>query len=208
MSKITIARALVELKSLKGRIERAGSTPVVGIIVGEGEHARPVDNTFTSKDTMATTLQGNFDSIVALMKRREAIKRAIVKGNASTIVKIGGKDYTLAEAIEMKTFVGSRKAFLQNLSRQLRSASSTVSSLQKQLEERVDSRRSEMGEAGEEVLSAAINDIRSRHTPSMLAHTDLQTYINSQMAEIEDFEQEVDVTLNEVNAATLIDVEE
>ena len=51
-TKISIARALVELKSLGGRIERAATLPVVSVVLGEGELAKPNDNTFKDLETV------------------------------------------------------------------------------------------------------------------------------------------------------------
>lgn len=207
-NRITIARALVELKSLKGRIERAGSLPMVSVVVGQEGNARPYDSTFQTITALNTALVSNFDSVLGLMKRREAVKRAIVKANAETSVDIAGKTYTLAEAIEMKTFVGSRKAFIQNLQRQLRSCVGSVTSLNAQMESRIDAQRNEQASASPEVIEANINDIRLRSTATLVSHQDFQAYINAQMTEIENFEQEVDVALNEKNASTEIEVTE
>lgn len=44
-------------------------------------------------------MQGNYDKIVALINRNNAIKKAVNKANASTIVSIGGEQMTVAEAI-------------------------------------------------------------------------------------------------------------
>lgn len=203
---ITIARALVELKSLKGRIERAGSVPMASIVIGTGTNARPYDSTFRDVTSLNAALQGNFDSAIALMKRREAIKRAIVKANALTTVTIAGKEYTLAEAIEMKTFAGSRKAFIQNLQRQLRTVTSSVTQLNSQMDARIDTQRSSTT-ASEGVVAATVEDIRARDTATLVSHQDLQAYIANELTAIDDFEQEVDVALNEANAKTEIEVE-
>lgn len=47
-------------------------------------------------------MQGYYDKATDLIKRRNAIKRAVVLSNATTKVSINGIEYTVAEAIEMK----------------------------------------------------------------------------------------------------------
>lgn len=207
-NKITIARALVELKSLKGRIERAGSLPIAGITIGLGEYQKPQNSEFSDLTALSKTIQGNFDSIQALLRRREAVKRALVKANAETVVDIANKKYTLAEAIELKTFVNSRKALLANMSRQLRAAVQAIQTMENQMEERVDGRRAEMVGASEDALKATVDNIRNRNTPTLITHQNLSEFIITQMKEVEDFEQEVDVALNEANAKTEIVVDE
>ena len=205
--KISIARALVELKSLGGRIERAAALPVVGVVLGEGELAKPNDNAFKDLETLKAALKGNFDSLQALILRRELVKRAVVTANASTTVTIGDKDYTLAEAIEMKKFVVSRKAFLSRLQLQLRSVSATVGTKKTELENRIDAYSKEQADnTNEDLVKTTVEDMRKRGTPSIVAPVDLQQFITTQLNEIEVFEQEVDVALNETNAATQIEV--
>ena len=47
-------------------------------------------------------MSNGYDKSNDLIKRRDAIKRAVMKSNASTNVEVGGVEYTVAEAIEMK----------------------------------------------------------------------------------------------------------
>lgn len=206
-NKISIARALVELKSLGGRIERAATQPVVSVILGEAEVAKPNDNAFKDVESLKVALKSNFDSLQGLIQRRELIKRALVKANAETTVTIGGKNYTLAEAIEMKKFVVSRKAFLNRLQLQLRSVSATVGTKTTELQNRIDAYSKEQADNGnEELVKNTIADMRKRGTPSIVAPVDLQAFITKEMSGIEEFEQEVDIALNETNAATKIEV--
>ena len=204
---ISIARGLVELKSLGGRIERAGNLAVVGVVIGSGAFAKPVDAAFATVELAKGQFVSNFDSIQGLIKRRESVKRAIVKANAATTVTIDGKTYSLAEAIEMKKFVSVRKTFLTRIAAQLRSAAATAGSHQTSLNTRIDTYRREQGEsANAELVTASIEDMRKRGEPSILAPTDLNKFISEEMANIEKFEQEVDVALNETNAATQMEV--
>ena len=206
-NKISIARALVELKSLGGRIERAATQPVVSVVLGEAEVAKPNDNTFKDVESLKVALKSNFDSLQGLIQRRELIKRALVKANAETTVTIGGKNYTLAEAIEMKKFVVSRKAFLNRLQLQLRSVSATVGTKTTELQNRIDAYSKEQADNGnEELVKNTIADMRKRGTPSIVSPVDLQAFITKEMSGIEEFEQEVDIALNETNAATKIEV--
>lgn len=95
---MNIHLALVELKTLDKRITS---------VIKEGEWV--VANKHTNTKIGGIDLKEYVDNIKArhqkvtdLIARAEAIKRAVVNSNAVTKVNIGGKEYTVAEAIEMK----------------------------------------------------------------------------------------------------------
>lgn len=78
-------------------------------------------------DEFKTNVQSDYDSVNTLINRRNAIKRAVSKSNASTSVKINGKDYVVAEAIEMKNWgMDYYKDLLRNLRSQYASAVSKM----------------------------------------------------------------------------------
>ena len=94
---MTIYKALSELKTLDARISNA------------------MDNTFVVSNKHSNAKIGGkpiadfvneakeaYQSVRTLINRRNAIKRAVTKSNAITTVEIGGVEYTVAEAIDMK----------------------------------------------------------------------------------------------------------
>lgn len=96
--KMTIHKALSELKILDARIEK---------------EIRGTQFAFANKRSNATVngvkisefceqIKSNYQSINALMARRSAIKKVVMLSNAVTKVTIGGVEYTVAEAIEIK----------------------------------------------------------------------------------------------------------
>lgn len=97
---MTVHQALSELKVLDARIRKEmrelafvtpnkhGNAKISGIPVKEY-----VDNT-----------KAKYDSVRTLINRRNAIKQAVTNSNASTKVKIGEDEYTVAEAIDMKNY--------------------------------------------------------------------------------------------------------
>lgn len=95
---MTIHEALVELKTLDKRIESKIS---LATFVLTNKHSntkisgKPIPD-YT--DEMASGLQ----SIEDLIARRYAIRNALAKSNSETIINVGGRDYTISTAIEMK----------------------------------------------------------------------------------------------------------
>jgi hypothetical protein len=95
---MSIHKALCELKVIGDRIEKTmGKIP----FVLANEHANRKIQGIPIEEFIAQ-IKSAHQSTVDLIARREAIKCAVVKSNAVTKVTVAGKEYTVAEAIEMK----------------------------------------------------------------------------------------------------------
>ena len=95
---MTIHQALCELKTLDSRILTAieGNSYVFA-----NKHANTkVGGVDISK--ICDEIKAKYDQANDLIARRDALKRAVVLSNAATVVTINGKQYTVAEAIELK----------------------------------------------------------------------------------------------------------
>lgn len=95
---MTVHKALVELKILDSRID---SEIGMATFVVPNKHSNTKIGGVSIED-FCKDATGQFKSIKTLINRRNAIKRAVTNSNATTIVKIGDKEYTVAEAIDMK----------------------------------------------------------------------------------------------------------
>jgi hypothetical protein len=95
---MSIHKALCELKVIGDRIEKTmGKIP----FVLANEHANKMIQGIPIEEFIVQ-IKSAHQSTVDLIARREAIKCAVVKSNAVTKVTVAGKEYTVAEAIEMK----------------------------------------------------------------------------------------------------------
>ena len=98
IEKMTIHNALAELKTLDARIEKAiRETPYVLAV----KHSAEKINGMSIAD-FKTQIKSCYQKATDLIARRDAMKRAVVLSNANTKITIGGNEYTVAEAIEMK----------------------------------------------------------------------------------------------------------
>lgn len=96
--KMSVHKALCELKTLDSRITKSiGETKYVFA----NKHSNNKVNGM-SISAYCDEIKAGYQRATDLIKRRDAIKRAVVLSNASTKVAIDGKEYTVAEAIEMK----------------------------------------------------------------------------------------------------------
>lgn len=96
--KMTVHRALAELKTLDTRIQKAISSTRYCFA---NKHSNIKVNGVEIDDYIAV-MKDNYKSVKALINRRNAMRKAVVLSNATTEVEIAGTKYRVAEAIEMK----------------------------------------------------------------------------------------------------------
>lgn len=95
---MSIHRALVELKTIDSRIEKAIDS--AKFCIAAKAKAKKVGA--TTVDEFKSNAQASYNSARNLINRRNAIKAAVAKSNAVTEIKVGDKTYTVAEAISLK----------------------------------------------------------------------------------------------------------
>lgn len=96
--KMTIHEALSELKTLDSRVEKKISQ-FTACVANKHSNSKIQG---VSIDEFKKSNVELYQSITDLIRRRAAIKSAVVASNAETVVSIGGIGYRVAEAIEMK----------------------------------------------------------------------------------------------------------
>lgn len=96
--KMNVHQALSELKMMDKRIEKAIQIPEW---VVTNKHS---NGTIAGMSVVEWTadIKARYQKAMDLIRRRDAIKRAVVNSNAVTKVLIAGVEYTVAEAIDKK----------------------------------------------------------------------------------------------------------
>ena len=91
--KMSIHRALAEIKMLDKRIERSiHNCAFVGM---KKKSASNVHNSTLTKDAYQEGVKADYQSVKDLINRRTNIKRLVVLSNATTSVEIGGLPISL-----------------------------------------------------------------------------------------------------------------
>lgn len=212
--KMTIHKALAELKAMDARIAKAiHETPYVLAVKHSAEkiNGMTVDN---FKDKM----RSGYQKATNLIARRDAMKRAVVLSNATTKVKIGDNEYTVAEAIEMKNH---GMEFKSDLLRQMNSAYTAAQNelvrnggeaLEKKAEQYVlaviaaqpkDSKMSVDSDAMKTLRQTYIDN----NTYDLVDPMNIAKVMEKLDAEINEFNAEVDAALSCSNALTVIEFE-
>lgn len=212
--KMTIHKALAELKTMDDRISKA---------IREATYVRTVKHSAEKIDGMTVAnfkdkMRSGYQKVTDLIARRDAMKRAVVLSNATTKVKIGDNEYTVAEAIEMKNH---GMEFKSTLLRQMNSAYVTAQNdlarnggeaLEKKAEQYVlaviaaqpkDSKMSVDSDAMKALRQTYIEN----NTYDLVDPMDIAKVMEKLDAEINEFNAEVDAALSCSNALTVIEFE-
>jgi len=190
---ITVAQALNELKLLDKKINKKIRQNVfVGVQVA-GKPRRNFD-----PDEAKSSLQ----SVEDLIAQREKIKGAINASNMKTKVVIGGKKYTVAEAIITKDTMDYKDQLLQKLSHDFASANNEVEMLKNEIQEALDDQLK--GIEDKNKIKDFTETYLKLRTPELLDKINLGEYINNLENEIMEFQNEVDYVLSTSNATTTI----
>ena len=210
--KMTIHKALAELKTMDDRITKAiRNTTYVMAVKHSAEKINGVKiNDF--KDNM----KSGYQKVEDLIARREAMKRAVVLSNAITKVKVGDKEMTVAEAIEMKNHgMEFRSMLLRQINSAYISAQNELTRnsgdiLEKNAEQYVlsviaaqpkDSKMSVDSEAMKGLRKTYIEN----NTYDLIDPMNIAKVIETLDAEINEFNAEVDAALSCSNALTVIE---
>lgn len=209
VEKMTIHKALCELKILDSRINNAISSARFCLA---NKHSNEKVNGVTVEEYQET-MKAFYNKASDLIRRREAIKRAVVLSNAKTIVKIGGKEYTVAEAIEMNNHGIDLKLQLKNaMKKQYDSAMTTIISKNSVVDDKATEYvvglfgQKESKTANEEYEKARKSYIEA-NTMELIDPVNILEKIEALEVEIADFTTEVDSALSVSNALTEITVE-
>lgn len=207
--KMTIHKALVELKTLDDRINKAieGSRFVVA-----NKHSNQKYFGITVAE-QCELMKSNYQKATDLIKRRNAIKRAVVLSNAVTKVTIGGVEYTVAEAIEMKNHGMEYKVDLfKHIGREYANATREIDANNgDKLEAKADAYittlygNSDMKNLSEEVQKVR-RDFIVAQTYELLDPIGVETVLDTLEKEVNDFMVDVDSALSVSNALTEIEI--
>jgi len=207
--KMTVHKALAELKIIDDRI-------ITSINDGEfcvaNKHSNNKINGVTL-DEYKDVMKGNYDKATDLIKRRNAIKRAVVLSNATTKVNINGVEYTVAEAIEMKNHgVEFDEMLYKELNNQYYGAQSVIKrqngdDLEKRAEQYVIGiYGSKEGKTNTDDFEKTKRDFITANSYELVDPIKILDKINALEENIASFRAEVDAVLSTSNAITEIEI--
>jgi hypothetical protein len=202
MSGLSIARALVELKTLDSRINK---------IIGESSFivCKTKNKNYQYNEVdFKKSAESSYQSLNDLIIRREKIKSAIVISNAKTEVEIAGRKMTVSQAIDFKNTIQYKRTILDTLKRQKQYAIVESESHRQRVQQKIDENiKIVCGKDNkpDAVTIQTITESISKNDPvEVFDPLGLDKVIKDLETEIENFSANVDYVLSESNALTQI----
>ena len=205
--KMTVHKALAELKTLNDRINTAIGESV---FVKANRHNNTKIFGKTIEEFKADSAS-SLTSATALINRRNAMKRAVVLSNAVTKVEIGGVEYTVAEAIEMNNHGMENLVDLRNCLREQYSSvkrmveSENGDKLVKACENYIQATFGTKEKINNPDIEMAQKVYMTNNTYDIVTGFDIEKVIKELTDRIDAFKAEVDSALSVSNALTVIE---
>ncbi len=209
LSTISITRALKELKILEGRINSA----IGGLTALDITQKRYKGKALRSNKPITefeTEAKQKYQAVTDLMLRRNTIKSALVKSNATTVVKVGKKEMTVAEAIDQKNFIAFRKTLLNNLRSQKVNFDKEIETSRVNLEQQISvliqqnvGKDKKVDKDDYEKIAVPFMEANELHLVDPLK---VGKIIEELDLELVEFEADIDIVLSESNSKTEISV--
>lgn len=206
MEKVTIHRALSELKVIGARIDKA----IDEIIPSGAQQKDKLVNGNMKREDFEEQATQKYQSVIDLIDRRNKIKSAIVQANGVTLVTIGGEQMTIAEAINFKTVITYRKKFVEMLKKRHTNAKAAIEKANSQVDANaLKIAETALGKAGvkigEDDAQKVIGPYIEANKFSMVDPLSIEKKIEDLEKKTSNFEVEVDAVLSEINAVTFIE---
>lgn len=204
MSTLSIARALVELKTLDSRINKITSSTQWIMYKTKNK------NSNYSEEEYKKTTQSEFQSLNDLITRRNNVKNAIMKSNSVTEVEVGGNKMTVSQAIEYKQTIEYKKNLLDNLKKQRQMVTIEFESHKQRVQNKIDDNIKVIcgkdSKPDETVIKSVSEGISKGDPIEIFDPLGLDKVIKEMEMSIENFVANVDYVLSESNALTTITV--
>lgn len=206
MEKMTIHRALSELKLIDAKIEKQINEVVPTGIYQKGK----LVNGYLQETDFEKTAKSKYDSVTDLITRKNQIKSAIVNANGKTMVSVAGKEMAIADAINFKAVIKFKKKLIQTLKERHRQAVGELNkaneqvngNVQRILEATFGKENVKVGDKDVEAVSKPYLEANQFHLFDPLKVDDTVQVLEKEVSE---FEAEVDAVLSEINAVTIIE---
>ncbi|MGG2104996.1 hypothetical protein [Lysinibacillus pakistanensis] len=205
--KLSIHRALTELKMLNHRIEAA--TNEVSAVLANRKSNSKINGVEIQE--YEKQMQSSYDKVVSLIDYRNRIKSLVVESNAKTKVTVGKEEMTVAEAIERKQSIQFEKKLLEVMQQQYRSAINMVAkendALPAKLETYLINILGNKDKQSPEEVKLHTETFMKRNEYELIDPMNVKKKIEALNSRMEEFESEVDAVLSESNATTFIEVQ-
>lgn len=201
---ISVTHALSEIKLLRARIYN-------GLDDASFMMLKKRRSDLVDADKFASQALAVYQSYTDLVARYQKLKSAIVKSNAVTTVRIAGKTYTVADAVEQKRSISFQEDLLKKMMREHARVQEEFKTHQCNEHQRVERLLTiELGKDSKtnvDVIKSLTDTLLAENKAEILDPLHLADKIASMKNEIEEFKTTVDWILAESNGRTMIHID-
>lgn len=207
--RMTITEGLVELKLYDSKINKA--IVEANFISAKKKKDKRIGR--LSQEEFEKRASESYQSIIQMMANRNAIKRAIVLSNATTMVEIAGDKMTVAEAIEKRNLNISMNNLLKKMYGQLLDIDAIISTENRKLDDQIEKLlvsyygKDAAKKVSKEDYDNIANPYREANEYIVVDPLNLQKIYDELNQKNEAFMSSVDTALSVSNATTFIEVE-
>lgn len=214
MEKITIHRILSELKTIDDRINKEiSSFKPLTVKRGNNSLVSTGGRLPIPEEEFVNNAKSTYQSIEDLINRKFKLKSALTKANVNTKVTIDGKEYTIIEAIEMKSIMDLKKSLLYRMTLEINQSNKTYESTSAQVDS--DFERMLSTQVANITNKSDIQKVRDGYMETFYKQNEVKMVdplkcsdlANSLQKGIDKFLMEIDSALSEANATTLVELE-
>jgi len=210
--KISLTRALSELKTLDSRIHKVMSENPLAATMYNDKFVEP-GFAGRNKEEVEKLITSAMERVKSLIKRREEIKNKLIEANNCTIVTVGKEQYSIAQAIDRKKFVEVLRGGLRVMRQKLTKAEETYEDARMQFESNRQATISNMTggkdiKEGDKNVAAVLAGYDAANRLEFIDPCKAAEYISNEMEKLEEFVANVDFVLSEANSRTEISIEE
>lgn len=206
---MTVHEALCEVKVSDSKIKS---------VLSKAKFCAPNKSSNTKLDGKAISeftdaAKADFQKITDYIRRTEAIKAALNKSNAITVIKVGEQEMSVAEAIYMMAHgTDAKSRLLQTLKSQYESALKTIqyengAKMDERLDKMIEVNYGSKDKADPELIKTATELFLQQHQYELVDPIGIKKAIDELEDEIADFRANVDSALQISNATTSITIE-
>lgn len=203
---ITLTEALATLKVLRSKQETLSRTgSFVGVATRDKVGALSVEDA-------QKQFKSEFDRLASLGRQIQEIGAKLYEANSKTTVTVGGKTYTLAEAIYRKSNLASEAERIRLMKGALARAESAATKAVEQAEKRADQQVENLlaGRTKDDGVGTMAVEMRKKLIDAekiqVVDPNGLAAFILAAEDELVTFSTEIDVAISLVNATTKIAV--
>lgn len=206
---LSVYEALIEISRINDKIEKFNNRittrpPFIGYGPEKSKLIKGVE-----RETYINTLKSEYDSISHLISNLAEYKAKVALSNATTTIEIGGKDYTVAEAIQRKDNISTELKLLQIIEANIIKVNNEITTHNRTVEnnlpdylEKVTSENSTP-----EDIEKLTEKYKLDNTYVLIDPNNLYITLESKKEELSTFVSEVDTKITSSNCRTMIKVQ-